>query len=341
MDLDKKRIDDFFKENPPNEEDMAYIENLFLTKTNENKLKSLLENQWHVISNEPSAKKVPLDHVLTRVYSSIYDSERKNKLFYMVWMGYMKIAAMLLLPLCLGYFYYHFNQQNITPENLSKISIDAPLGSKLQFTLPDGSTGWLNSGSKISYVPKFGSTRDVDLVGEAWFDIKRDTCRPFTVKTSNVNIQVLGTKFNVNAFKDKDVDIVLESGLIVLDPGNGRGSLELRPKERVVIENSEREVNKTKVNTEIYSGWKDGKLVFRNDTIEEIAARVSRWYNVHIDVENYENKDIRLRATYEDESIDQVLYLLKLSLPIDYTIKKAKKNENGSYGKKSIIIKVL
>ena len=113
----------------------------------------------------------------------------------------------------------------------------------------------------------------------------------------------------------------------------------MKPGEKVEYDIELKAIKKSKVNSKKYSLWKEGKLVFRDDPFDEVAKRLSRWYNVDIVVNQTSKIDFRLRATFEDEEIEEVLRLIKLTFPIDYKIEKRKKDTGGKFEKRRIIIK--
>ncbi|AUP77419.1 FecR family protein [Flavivirga eckloniae] len=341
--IDRKRIKNYFSGNY-DQKDSLYIEKLFSNTEVEEELKAFLEQNWNESHNQYDIPDHDLDHILLRLYEEINQKEQSNSqknIFIKVWKAYARIAAILILPIAfMCMIYFNVVQEEYTNED-SYVEVSAPLGSRVQFTLPDSSMGWLNSGSKIKYPAKFGKTRDVELTGEAWFDVKKNASKPFNVYASNVNISVLGTQFNVSAYQNEKVDVVLETGKVKLKQLNTSEELEMDPQDRVVINTEDNSVDKTKLEEAYkYSSWKEGKLIFRNDPINEVAKRLSRWYNVSVDIENKNDKDLRLRATFVDEDIEEVLRLLKMSFPIDYKIESREKDENNQFSKRKIVIKV-
>ncbi|WP_303318334.1 FecR domain-containing protein [Flavivirga abyssicola] len=341
--IDKKRIKNYFSGNY-DQKDSLYIEKLFCDAEMEEELKAFLEQNWNEFHNLHEVPEHDLDHILLRLYEEIKQKKNSNpqkKIFVKVWKAYARLAAILILPIALMYM-MHFNaakEEHASEDSYAEVS--APLGSRVQFKLPDGSIGWLNSGSKIKYPVKFGKTRDIELVGEAWFDVKKDASKPFNVYASNVNISVLGTQFNVSAYQNEKVDVVLETGKVKLKQLGTSEELEMDPQDRVVINTKDNTVDKTKLEEAYkYSGWKEGKLIFRNDPINEVAKRLSRWYNVSVNIENKHNKDLRLRATFVDEDVDEVLRLLKISFPIDYKIESREKDKDNLFNKREITIMV-
>ncbi|GAA3612833.1 DUF4974 domain-containing protein [Flavivirga amylovorans] len=341
--IDKKKITNYFSGNY-SDEDSLYVEKLFCDEEMEAELKAFLEQNWNEYQNPQELYKHELDHIFLRLYDEIQRKKSNSshkKIFVKVWKAYAHIAAILILPIALMYTLY-FNEVKVGYTNEpSYAEVSAPLGSRVQFTLPDGSIGWLNSGSKIKYPVEFGDTRDVELVGEAWFDVKKNPNKPFNVMASSVNISVLGTQFNVSAYQNEKVDVVLETGKVKLKQQNISEELEMVPQDRVVIDTKDNSVSKTRLEEAYkYSGWKEGKLIFRNDPINEVAKRLGRWYNVSVHIENKNNKDLRLRATFVDEDIEEVLRLLKVSLPIDYKIGHREKDKDNQFQKRKIMISI-
>lgn len=324
-------------------DDKKYIERIFSDENSEDELKEILRFDWLEINQNHDLEKYELDHILHKLYYQLKHQKEANKKGRLVslWQTYLKVAAVLLFPLALAYGIY--NQMEILKidTEVSFAEINAPLGSRVHFSLPDGSNGWLNSGSTLKYPVKFADSRDVSLSGEAYFDIQKNESKPFNVLTSGLNVSVLGTQFNVAAYQDdNNIDVVLESGSVRLSHPGSEKIVEMKPNDRVEFDTERKLMNKSEVNPVKYSSWKDGKLVFRNDPIDKVAKRLSRWYNVDIVVNQSSNTDLRLRATFEDEEIEEVMRLIKMTFPIEYEILKRSKDANGKFEKRKIIINV-
>ncbi len=325
-------------------DDRNYIESIFCDENRKEELKELLKNDWNDLDINGNLKEHDLDRILHTLYYNINHQKttKKKGRLVSIWETYSKVAAVLLFPLALTYAIMSKPDIKQIDMEVSFAEIKAPLGSRVSFSLPDGSVGWLNSGSTLKYPVAFADSRDVELSGEAYFDIKKNKNKPFNVIAANVNISVLGTKFNVAAYSDdSNVDIVLESGKVKLNHVGSDKFVEMEPNERIVYDSEKITLKKTKVLPEKYSSWKEGKLVFRNDPIEEVAKRLGRWYNVDIVVKQTSNTDFRLRATFEDEEIEEVMRLLKMTFPIDYKIEKRRKDDDGNFEKKKIIINLI
>ena len=187
--------------------------------------------------------------------------------------------------------------------------------------MPDGSTGWLNSNSSVKYQDDFTNDRKIILDGEAYFDVRTDPEKPFEVSTDDIIVTATGTKFNVASYKDeKNVEVVLEDGRIEVKNQEMTKSLAMNPDDLVVYDKATGGLCSQKVQSEKYHAWTEGKLIFRNDPIDVIALRLGRWYNVDVEIEGNNFSDVRLRATFVDENLEEVLYFLKRALPLDYKI---------------------
>lgn len=229
------------------------------------------------------------------------------------------MAAILFLPLLVYTGLYLFADKK--KEEPTWIQITAPSWTRVQFSLPDGSSGWLNSGSGVKYHSDFISNRKIILEGEANFNVKSDLRKPFEVRTDEIVVIATGTKFNISSYQnEKDIEVVLEEGSVEVKNLGMTKSRIMNPDELVVYDRANGELRSEKVQSEKYSAWTEGKLIFRNDPIDVIAHRLGRWYNVDVEIEGNNFSDARLRGTFVDENLEEVLYFMKKALPIDYKI---------------------
>ncbi len=256
-----------------------------------------------------------------------------------------KVAAVLFLPLLLISGWYYLQHPPVR-ESSGFSEMVAPRGARIRFTLPDGSRGWLNSESTLRYPLTFKGKkrREVVLNGEGYFEVTRNEHKPFIVKAGKMQVKVLGTKFDVNAYPDDDVvEVTLLSGKVeMLGPmgGNQVASLtSLKSGEQVRIRKADYRFQKSKVeDAACYTAWKDGKMIFRNDPMDQVVKKLGRWYNVEFYLQEKSLNDYLYHATFQYESLDEVLKLIKLTSPVDYRIVKRKKLPDGSFTKKKIIL---
>ncbi|HJV19743.1 MAG TPA: FecR family protein [Sediminibacterium sp.] len=214
--------------------------------------------------------------------------------------------------------------------------VSTRMGSKTRIQLPDGTVVMLNSGSKLTYNKEYGlQQREVTLTGEGFFDVVKMNEKPFLIHTSNINIRVLGTAFNVKAYpEDKHTETSLIRGSIEVTIKNRPDNkIILSPNEKLIVENSMLRtasaaaktivptvsINKLKYDlvdkTLPETQWVENRLVFRDETFEELATRMERWYDVKIEVEGEQLKQTRMNGSFDKETIDQALEALRLMIP--------------------------
>ena len=281
-----------------------------------------------------------LDKVHHKINVRKFNSERikqGKRLFIRL----SKVAAILFFPLIIATLILSVNYLQKPTEGL--VEIVTPPAARIHFTLPDGSSGWLNSESVLSYSASLnGKERIVELKGEGYFDIAKNPNRPFIVKSSNIEVKVIGTKFNINAYpEDSDVEITLQSGKVeVYGIKDSKTKIaQLIPGEQITIPKTNiKHALKTKVSdTKHFTGWIEDLLIFRGEPMEDVAKKLSRWFNVDVKLQGDELKDYKLHATFHQESLEEILKLIKLTSPIDYKIVKRKKLLDGTYSKEEII----
>lgn len=207
-------------------------------------------------------------------------------------------------------------------------NIVTPYGAKTNIQLPDGSIVWLNSGSTLSFPLQFGSQRPVTLNGEAFFKVVKSD-KPFIVSTLYGDVKVQGTSFNVMAFNEEIFQATLVEGSVKVKEKYTGNEVTLSPGQQASI--SKKEIDVERVETDLFTSWKDGKLIFRNEHLPLVAKRLERWYNVQIELaEDKRLSDINYTGTIEMESFSEVLQLLKVTAHIDY-----------SYNEKTRTIKIF
>ena len=261
-----------------------------------------------------------------------------------------RAAAILFIPLLFtSLVYYIQKRQEPIPEKIVEQKpiyqqITSPMGNKTRLVLSDGSTVWLNHGSSLRFPLQFtGNKRTVHLEGEAYFEVKSNIASPFIVRASDLQFMATGTKFNIMAYPDEDVvEATLQSGKIALQkvcPDQSVNNLlTLAPNEQARYFPEESQINYFNVDPANYVSWKDGKLVMMNDPLSRIAKKLERWYNVNIDFTHEEMGYIRYSGTFTNETLTQVLELMKLATPIDYTIYHRKRKPDGTYSIPRVLI---
>jgi hypothetical protein len=206
-------------------------------------------------------------------------------------------------------------------------TLNVPYGKKFDVVLSDGTHVYLNSGTSLRYPIAFiqGVSRKVFLTGEAYFDVTEDKKHPFVVNANEIDIQVLGTKFNVSHYpEDANINTVLVEGAVELlrtEEGTSyMESVKLEPGHKAEWHEDSNEISVSNVDTGLYTAWVKGKLVFRNTPFKQIREALQRHYNVIINNKNIQLDEQLFDATFDIETIDQVLESFNKSWAIDYSI---------------------
>ena len=327
-------------------EERRFIEQCFVDARCSRDITDASKQEWEETSSEGDNKGL-LANILYKIHYNIRLEEFRN-IKERRWLtrakaAFLRISAAVLLPLI---FVTVWQWQNSLSDNqLVFTEIHAPYGSRVEFDLPDGSSGWLNSGSSLKFPIRFANNeRKVTLNGEGYFNVIRNPKKAFIVSTKNYQVRALGTSFNVMAYSDLDSfeEVTLESGKVRIEKikqdGTSSKIMDLNPGQHAHMDNISNSIKITDNEAYKFTAWKDGKLIFRNDPLERVIRNLERYYNIDIEVEDEQLFKYHFHATFEEESLFETLRLLKLSSAIDYKILAREKNQNGSYKKRKIIL---
>lgn len=259
---------------------------------------------------------------------------------------FARIAAILIIPVILYTTYIQFFKvdRDLTEATSQLITVSSQSGTIINTTLPDGSMVCLNAGSSISYPNHFdGSTRNVLLTGEAYFQVVKNIKMPMVVSAGNVNLKVYGTSFNVNAFpSEASVRVTLVEGSISLSSPSGKlkGKDEffIEPGQTVTYFDGSKNLIVQNEDIFFYTAWKDGILVFRDNTFASVLKQLARKFNVDIELKDQSLASIPMDATFRDENINEILRLLALGTPFRYYYESREKLPDGTFAKSKIYI---
>lgn len=255
----------------------------------------------------------------------------------------LRIAAVLLLPsiVSTGALSYLYIRQLKQSGAVSCVEVSSAPGIITRIVLPDSSKVWLNSGSTLRYPSRFTEKeRTVGLSGEAYFEVRSDREHPFYVAlNSGITVKAHGTRFNVNAYEEDQVmETVLETGRV--DILAGSRTIPLKPGEQASYDKHERRFTLASVNMNEKTAWKEGKLVFRNASLEEVVKKLSRKYNLDIVLHRKSGKDYKFRATFTSENITQILDYLRMAAPISWSFAGTEQQQDYTYPRQRVDIRV-
>ena len=253
----------------------------------------------------------------------------------------LKYVAVFVFGILIAYAAIYFMPLKNTADHL-KVLNTTVIGEKDQISkilLPDSSVVWVNSRSKIVYNNKFGlANRDIKLEGQAYFQAAKNKSLPLVVKANGLEVRVLGTKFDVSAYpEDKNVKIVLESGKVELEQLNGNSEhYELAPGEMATCNVTSNKIVINKVETRLYTAWKDGLMIFRDDPMSVVISQLERRFNIDVVVKNQEIYKSVFTATINNEPLDKILKAMEFSCSMKATLVR---DSSGSQKLKVILSK--
>ncbi|VAW22403.1 Putative anti-sigma factor [hydrothermal vent metagenome] len=204
-------------------------------------------------------------------------------------------------------------------------SVKIPRGGEFDLILADGTHVYLNSLSELKYPVQFiGDKREVELTGEAYFEVVHKNDKPFIVKTREMSMEVLGTTFNINAYENTGkVITTLVAGKIMVK-GNNNESMEGRiliPEEQAVFDISSKQLEVIKVDVSLYTAWKDGEFIFYNTRLYDIMNTLTRWYSVEARFMDNSLKELRFSGSLgRYGNIDSILDIIKSTNKVEIVI---------------------
>lgn len=290
----------------------------WISATPEN-YRSLLsqKNVWEVSHPAFNPEEIDVDSAHRKVMEQILHqnqpvSVRPKLSFLHYW---QQVAAILLLPLLILSAYLYFKPASQIAETYQELF--TPYGTWSVVNLPDGSKVWLNAGSSLKYPTQFNDKqRVVSMQGEAYFEVESDKEHPFIVKTKQLTVEATGTAFNVNAYApDHVAAVTLVKGKVAVTLDQKK-TISLSPGEKIDYNLATSLYNVNKTNTYKWCSWKDGILIFRDDPLEYVFKRLGQTYNVEFILKDAELGKYSYKATFEGESLNEILRLLEMSAPI-------------------------
>lgn len=289
-----------------------------------------ISRYWNSAKIEIAArhKEVAYAELLKRVglYTESQATTTKLKTQKISKLPFFSAAAIIVVSIFFSFLVYFFlEDQDLQNISDSVVVNENPAGQKSMINLPDGSTVWLNARSSISYTENFSdSVRKVKLSGEAFFDIVKDAGKPFTVDVEGLNINVLGTKFNVKAYpEDLQTNVSLVSGKVKVEKHksrSGQNAYFLSPGEALEYSLVDGEIRKKTFNVVDVTAWKEGILVLNNDSFESFKKKLEMWYGVEVNVSGKPSDDFIVTGKFRNENMENVLRALQFSRDFEFDI---------------------
>jgi transmembrane sensor len=322
--------------------------------------KSILNKIWEELPEEESNPQIDFDLILDKIHhkvnliqskklleeadQNLSKYKRKKHFINML----TRVAAILMLPVFTFGLYMSLKYTSIKHDQISVKQayneIFSSVDAITKVTLPDGSNVWLNHSSTLKYPARFqGDFRTVELTGEGYFEVTHNPKIPFIVTAGKIQIKALGTAFNIMAYPDADrIETSLINGSVELQrtkpDGNVIPLLKMKPTDLAIFKKSNDEISICTINDDRYFSWKDGKLVFNKEPISEVVKKLSRWFNVDIQVKDPELLELTYTATFVHETLPQVMELISMVSPVSYSISDREEVSSGTFSKRKIIL---
>lgn len=293
-----------------------------ITDRNESGLSNLTDEElWVSSAVADDTQQYDVDQAFERFRkrTGLDQSGRQSYKWYRTWS--VAAVAIVLLGLITVTAYWQGSRQ--IQSNFSDIVVEAPLGSKTKLTLPDGSTVWLNAGSKMVYSQGFGvSDRRLAFQGEGYFEVEKNDEMPFLVQTHDVNVTVVGTKFNFRNYpEDEEAVVELLEGKVALEnPLKEEAVRYLSPNEKMVLHKATGKMDITSAKVKEVTLWTENILLFDEDLLPDIVRELERSYHVQIEIENEDLKQTRFYGQFNqlEQNIYDVLGMLSETGKLKY-----------------------
>jgi transmembrane sensor len=278
------------------------------------------EKQWRKLGEMSNDKKINVDKAWDNTYSRLKEN---GLLTQTVRIGerdrmkiYARIAAMALIIIGLGSGLFYLQTTGMLSKKIVITSNSDQ--SNIEVSLPDGSKAYLNRNSRLSYHENLGKTlRNVNLKGEAFFEITPDATKPFLIDAGNARIKVIGTSFNVITNNVNNVvEVFVKTGKVMLSDNTGNQNLVLEPGYIGTL--NSRAVGKVLNEDPNYLSWNTNLLVYNGQTLDVVFANLKRVYNIDIVADNPEVLNQTLSATYDKESKDTIIRLICATFNLSY-----------------------
>lgn len=341
-------------------EEIDTVLNWFEESARTSEGKNLLFNVWEELSDETDKSETDFELILDKIHHRINlaQSDRlieladRNLIRYKRRENFIRIftraAAILILPVLafsvLMSVKYKTTKSTQTSVNMAYNEVFSSVDAITKITLPDGSNVWLNHSSSLKYPAMFqGKSRTIELKGEGYFEVAHNEKIPFIVKTGSIEVAAVGTTFNVLAYPDEDkIETSLINGIVKLQKSGSDGKSvflqKMKPTDLAIYQKSNDKIIMRTISDDRYFSWKDGKLIFNKEPMSEVVKKLSRWFNINLQIKDPELLELTFTGTFSNETLPQVMELLAMVSPINYSISNRKESSDGTFSKRKVIL---
>ena len=292
--------------------------------SSDQELEDFFFEEWNKFDTYPSLSQEKIDSLYCHLHKKM-----KISPFYKITRHWGQIAASILLLFASGltilYYIQHQELQTLAEQDVIVRSGDSGTS---QVSLPDGTLVRLNANSSLTYQNFGQNNRKVKLSGEGYFEVKKNTEKKFIVNTGYIDVTVLGTKFNLYAYEDKDIiEMALVEGHVNVSTSKPPyQTICVKPNEKVTYNKYDNKLNIEKTTTKIETAWLNKELVFREEKLENVFQCLSRKFRVKFSIDSSISVDDVYTGAFDDEKIEDILEVLKIHYGFNYTVKDGKIN---------------
>ena len=279
---------------------------------------------WHASKIEFFRSEEQLDKAQQRFSENLRISQSKRR--RIVVRQIARYAAVLICALAITWIFLLLNNSNIDPggdKSAWQTILVSQTDSSRLVVLDDGSRIWLNNNSTLSYPARFsGKHRTISFTGEGYFEVAHDPGHPFIVHTNGIDIKVLGTSFNVNAYPESAVsEAVLLNGSIAIVDSSGKDMAFMKPGQLALFNKNDRKLLLKEVDAAAYSAWRSGQITLHDADLPTIARKLSELYGVECSIESTRQESLRFNFTFsKTKPVSEVLEMLSFIAPVQYRI---------------------
>jgi ferric-dicitrate binding protein FerR (iron transport regulator) len=272
-----------------------------------------LQQVWEHSKALASTKKVDEEAAWQRLRTRIHNGQGVAVVKPLRSAGWWRIAALFIVVIGLAFFAYTWLTRETPVQELSLQTVDKPLAD----TLSDGSVVMLNKHSAITYPSRFkGDTRSITLKGEAFFDVTLNKEQPFVVQVNDVTIKVVGTSFNVRS-EGGETEVIVETGVVQVTRGGK--TVELRPKEKVTVQQRDTALVKEAETEALYNYYRTREFVCDNTPLWKLVEVLNEAYDANIVIDRPGLRHLPLTTTFSNESLDHILEVIAMTFEITVT----------------------
>ncbi|MEN7551735.1 FecR domain-containing protein [Rapidithrix thailandica] len=289
---------------------------------NNRQVLNMLKHYWETRQQETEEAKI---EVWERLNNRIHKTQKTGKQIRIrLGVNLLRIAAVLAIALSVSIFMIRYaNQPPPETASVRRIEKICSYGQQLRLQLPDGSKVQLNAGSKLSFPEKFtGNVRKVKLTGEAYFEIEKNAGQPFTVRSGELEVTVLGTSFNLRAYQEEEnIQVAVNNGKVAVRPKPSEKTIILTDMEMAIYDKILKTTEKSPCeNPKAVFSWKEKVLYFEKANFAEIIKRLEKWYGVRFQIDKKVDMKKDVSGEFQKKSLEDVLEGLSFIYEFEFEI---------------------